>query len=55
MGADTTSTYQGPLSAQPDYLSTEIATALDSVEEGEAVFAETTSSYYVLRKLSDKD
>ena len=54
-GADTTSTYQGPLSAQPDYLSTEIATALDSVEEGEAVFAETTSNYYVLRKLSDKD
>lgn len=51
----TDSTYQGPLSVQSENMTGEIFTALNSVDEGEAVFTETASGYYVLRKLSVKD
>lgn len=51
----TTSSYQGPVSIKPDNLSSEISTALSSAKDNEAVFAETTSGYYVLRKLSVKE
>ncbi len=49
------STYTAPNALLKENISTEIAAALEEVGEGESVFAETDSYYFVLHKLSIAD
>ena len=51
----TEATYQEPTAATSTGLITELYNALTSVDDGEAVLAETDSGYYVLRRLSISD
>lgn len=49
------STYNAPSPSKAENLNTAIHDAISGAKDNEAVFAETTSGYYVIRKLSIED
>ncbi len=51
----TESTYREPAASQSSYLESTISNALNSAKDNEAFFSETTSNYFVIRKLPASD
>lgn len=53
--AETDSTYYKPTATKADNLTSELASALESVDEGETTIAQTSNALYVIRRLSIAD